>query len=91
MFPTKKKSSAKKEMQLFQRLFQNIDHKMEKNNNEQLFHTAIDIATQFPKNSLRIVVKRPLKGPSITDDRKPDFALRGKSNRYDVYMNNLDN
>ena len=47
---------------------------------EELFQAALKKA----KN--RVVVKRPDDGTFITEARKPDFTIEGKSVRFDVYL-----
>jgi len=73
MFPVRQKSAlVKKEMQLLQRLARTSDP-------DQLLETALAAACK------RVVVKRPLKAPSLTL-RPPSHALTGKTIRFDVYM-----
>ena len=74
MFPERHKSSAvKKKLQLLQRLERPCE------DDQSLFDAAI---SAHPK---KIVVKRPAKGPRLTD-RKPDYSIEGKAVRFDCYM-----
>jgi len=74
MFPERGKAAkAQKEMQLLQRLLGPDE------DTETLLDTALSHATR------RVVVKRPPHAPPI-GDRKPSFAVDGKSARYDVYL-----
>ncbi len=73
MFPLRKKSACvKKEMSALQKLLDPRD------NIEELFQLAIQQAKKH------VIVKRPKLAPSLTD-RKPNFQLKGKSCRFDVY------
>ena len=73
MFPARK-SGAKpgKEMQILQVLTANADI-------EACFAQALRTASK------RVVVKRPLKAPGLSAGR-PDFVLREKTVRFDVYL-----
>lgn len=73
MFPTHK-STAKpaKEMQLLQKLTDNLDI-------EACFELALKKALN------RVVVKRPVKAPSISS-RQPDLTYKEKTIRFDVYL-----
>jgi 16S rRNA (guanine1516-N2)-methyltransferase len=75
MFPHRKKSAAvKKEMRLFQQLLgpdQDAD---------LLLAPALNLAKK------RVVVKRPAGAPYLAE-QKPDIELKGKANRFDVYLN----
>jgi len=74
MFPERGKAAkAQKEMQLLQRLLGPDD------DTEALLDAALEHATR------RVVVKRPPHASPI-GDRKPSFAVEGKSARYDVYI-----
>ncbi len=73
MFPVRKKSAlVKKEMQLLQKLARTSDP-------DELMETALAAACS------RVVVKRPLKAPPLTQ-RSPSHDLTGKTIRFDVYM-----
>ncbi len=73
MYPTKHKSAlGKKEMQLFQALL----------NDDQEDTLLLQAALQ--KARYRVVVKRPIKGQQMAGIR-PDFSIRGRSTRFDVY------
>ncbi len=75
MFPERRKTGLiKKKFQLLQLLERPCD------NEEALFEAALAACP------LRIVVKRPQKGPYLAA-RKPDYSLSGKAIRYDVYLN----
>jgi len=74
MFPERRKSAlVKKELQLLQLLAQ-PDFAPEK-----LLAAALKAAAQ------RVVVKRPLKAPFLTDC-SPSHSLTGKTVRFDVYL-----
>ena len=74
MFPHKQKSAlVKKEMRLFQKLL-GYDE-----NEEALLNAALRIATK------RVAVKRPDYAPPLAD-RKPTMVIKGKKQRYDVYV-----
>jgi len=74
MFPERRKSAlVKKELQLLQLLAQ-PDFAPEK-----LLAAALKAAAQ------RVVVKRPLKAPFLTDC-SPSHSLSGKTVRFDVYL-----
>jgi 16S rRNA (guanine1516-N2)-methyltransferase len=74
MFPDREKSaSVKKEMVILQNLLENDE------DNPTLLDTAMACS------NLRVVVKRPRLAPTLTA-RKPDFALTGKSSRFDIYL-----
>ena len=73
MFPHSQKSAqVKKEMLAFRSVV-GADE-----DSARLLESALDAAR------CRVVVKRPRKAPSI-EGRKPDYALEGKSGRFDVY------
>jgi 16S rRNA (guanine1516-N2)-methyltransferase len=73
MFPSGQKSAlAKKEMQIFRDLF--VDDHPDDN--------LLDLALVGAKH--RVVVKRGLKSSPL-NDVEPDFALRGRAVRFDVY------
>lgn len=73
MFPLRRKSAlVKKELQLLQRLAR-------ASNPDQLLGTGLAFAAQ------RVVVKRPLKAPVLTQ-RAPSHVVAGKTIRFDVYM-----
>ena len=74
MFPEKTKNSlTNKKLQLFQML------EFPCANEEELFGAALSIK---PK---KIVVKRPLKGPYLAD-QKPSYSISGKTVRFDCYI-----
>ncbi|WP_339136820.1 MAG: class I SAM-dependent methyltransferase [Candidatus Electrothrix sp. GW3-4] len=74
MFPERRKSAlVKKELQLLQLLAQ-ADAAP-----ERLLNAALKVAGQ------RVVVKRPLKAPCLTD-LSPSHVLTGKTIRFDVYL-----
>ena len=74
MFPERRKSAlVKKELQLIQLLAQPDSAP------EKLLAAALEVARQ------RVVVKRPLKAPFLTD-RSPSHSLTGKTVRFDVYL-----
>lgn len=73
MFPEKRKSSSvKKKLQLLQLLEEPCDDE----------HRLFDAAKNA--NPLKIVVKRPLKGPWLANE-KPSHSQSGKAVRYDCY------
>ena len=74
MFPERRKSAlVKKELQILQLLAeQDADP-------ERLLAAALKAAAQ------RVVVKRPLKAPHLTD-RSPSYSLTGRTVRFDVYL-----
>lgn len=73
MFPHSQKSAqVKKEMLAFRSLV-GADE-----DSAQLLEAALESAR------CRVVVKRPRKAPCI-EGRKPDYALEGKSGRFDIY------
>ena len=75
MYPQRQKSAkAKKEMQLFHALFAG---------NADSGDHLLKLAKQ--RASCRVVVKRPLKGVYLNDE-KPDFQVTGRSTRFDVYL-----
>lgn len=77
MFEESKKSRlVKKEMQIFHNLANNSD-------NEKLF----DLSIKKTKN--RVVVKRALHGEYLINSVKPNFSLKEKTIRFDVYLNLL--
>jgi hypothetical protein len=67
-----KMNAVRKEMVLFQRLVGDDADA------ERLLAAALDRARH------RVVVKRPLAAPPL-QGRAPDFSLKGKSTRFDVY------
>jgi 16S rRNA (guanine1516-N2)-methyltransferase len=74
MFPGRRKSAlVKKELQLLQLLAQPDSAP------ERLLTAALEVAGQ------RVVVKRPLKAPFLTD-LSPSHSLSGKTVRFDVYL-----
>ena len=74
MFPQREKSAlVKKEM----RFFHDIVGKDE--DSSALLEIALNRAVE------RIIVKRPIKSKTL-NSRKPDFVIRGKTVRYDVYL-----
>ena len=74
MFPERQKSSlVKKKAQLLQKLEKPCDDE------------AGLLEAAFQANPRKIVVKRPLKGPYLAG-RKPDYAISGKTIRYDCYV-----
>ncbi len=74
MFPERQKSGKiKKKFQLIQRLESPCADE------EDLLAAAI------AAKPIRIVIKRPLKGPALAG-RKPSFVLKGKSIRYDCIV-----
>ncbi len=77
MFPERGKSAAvKKEMALFQQLFQRPDWEPD---GEALLHWAL------AQDCARVVVKRPLKAPLLAG-RASSHTLRGKAVRFDVHV-----
>lgn len=73
MFPARTKSAAvKKKFQLL--------HELER----PCANEAELLAAAHAANPRKIVVKRPVKG-SLLADEKPSYSLAGKSVRYDVY------
>jgi len=85
MFPPSDKSAlVKKEMRLFQQLFHSGHERVEHedgaaNNHAELLRQARRCAR------LRVVVKRPRKAEALAG-QAPDYALEGKSVRFDVYV-----
>lgn len=74
MFPERQKSALiKKKFQLLQQLEIPCDDEM------ALLNAAL---AAHPR---RIIIKRPLKGPSLAD-KKPDYSLEGTSIRYDCIL-----
>ena len=74
MFPQREKSAlVKKEM----RFFHDIVGKDE--DSAELLEIALNRAIE------RVIVKRPIKA-ELLNSRKPDFDIRGKTVRYDVYL-----
>ena len=74
MFPQREKSAlVKKEM----RFFHDIVGKDE--DSAELLEIALKRATE------RVIVKRPIKAETL-NTRKPDFDIRGKTVRYDIYL-----
>lgn len=75
MFPEKNNSAlVKKEMQILQELIGSDS------DSDQLLNLALAKATN------RVVVKRP-KGAAYLAEKKPSYEIKGKSVRYDVYLN----
>ena len=77
MFPSRSKSaSVKKEMALFQTMFDSADSGCDA---DALFSWSMaqDVA--------RVVVKRPARAPELAG-RKPSHVIAGKAVRYDVYV-----
>lgn len=74
MFPERgKQAQVKKEMRFFH------DVVGDDADGDQLLEIALQRAIE------RIVVKRPLRAETL-NQRKPDFQIRGKTIRYDVYL-----
>ena len=74
MFPARQKSALiKKKFQLIQRLESHCPTERE----------LLDAA--FTASPKRIVIKRPLKGPYLADE-KPAYSLSGKAIRYDCFV-----
>lgn len=74
MFPQREKNAlVKKEM----RFFHDIVGKDE--DSAELLEVALTRAIE------RIIVKRPIKAETL-NSRKPDFDIRGKTVRYDIYL-----
>lgn len=79
MFPATDKSAlVKKEMRLFQQLFHGV---------EDDYAALLNLSRQRAR--LRVVVKRPRKSEPLAH-AKPDYALEGKSVRFDVYISASD-
>lgn len=74
MFPDKKKTAlAKKEMFILQKIIQqDID-------TDELLILALKCAKH------KVVVKRPLAAPHL-NQQQPDFMIKGKAGRFDVYV-----
>ena len=73
MYPhARKKTTAKKEMQLLQRLH------LDETNEAQLLHSAIGTARQ------RVVVKRPIKALPLAGS-SPHGSIKSTNTRYDIY------
>lgn len=77
MYRKKTKALPRKEMQIFREILQDEDDEDDK---EVFFKWSME-------KTRRLVVKRPLKGYSLFDD--PDMTYKGKSIRYDVYLNHF--
>lgn len=74
MFPERRKSaSVKKKLQLLQQL------ELPCEDEAALLNAA------FAAQPLKVVVKRPAKGPFLAN-RKPSYSLAGKAVRYDCYV-----
>lgn len=74
MFPTRTKSAlVKKEMRIIKEIVGSDEDATE------LFNLAMKVATK------RVVVKRPLHAPTITEN-KPDITYKAKASRFDVYF-----
>lgn len=77
MFPEKKKSAlVKKEMRMFKRL---VGEDQDAN---------ILLSSAMNKRVKRVVVKRPKAAPSIGNN-KPDFEIKSKKFRFDIYLPNI--
>lgn len=77
MFPHRKKSAAvKKEMRLFQLLLGPDEDA------DRLLKPALLLAKK------RVVVKRPSGAPYLAD-KKPNIEMKGKANRFDIYLTEL--
>lgn len=75
MFPARKKSAlVKKEMQIFHKLIGGDED------------AASLLSFLRPIARYRVVVKRPKGAPHLNDE-EPTFSLKGKSTRYDIYVN----
>ena len=80
MYPERKKSAlVKKEMQILQKLLHQETDAV--SNESALLENALACAAK------RVVVKRPLHAPTITD-RKPSTTVSSKKTRYDIYTLN---
>lgn len=75
--PTEKSALVKKEMRLFQQLFHGVDEHHDDSCGELL-----TLAKSCAR--LRVVVKRPRKAEALAA-QAPNYALEGKSVRFDVY------
>ena len=75
--PTEKSALVKKEMRLFQQLFHDLDGHHDKN-----YSDLLTLAKSCAR--LRVVVKRPRKAEPLAG-QAPNYALEGKSVRFDVY------
>ena len=74
MYPHSNKSAlVKKEMRILRQVVGD-DH-----NNAELLTIALQHA------SYRIVVKRPIHAPTLTE-LTPDFDYKGKKSRFDIYL-----
>ena len=74
MFPQREKNAlVKKEMRFFH------DVVGQDNDSDELLEMALTRAIE------RVIVKRPLRAETL-NSRKPDFDIRGKTVRYDVYL-----
>ncbi|MDF1760139.1 MAG: class I SAM-dependent methyltransferase [Coxiellaceae bacterium] len=74
MYPHSNKSAlVKKEMRILRQVVGD-DH-----DNSELLDTALQHA------SYRVVVKRPIHAPTLTD-RQPNFDYKGKKSRFDIYL-----
>lgn len=75
MYPDNKKSAlSKRDMQYLQSFL------AKPKDMNALFAAALNAAEK------RVVVKRPLKGRPLTEDRAPSYSLCGSSTRFDVYL-----
>jgi len=75
MFPSRGKSAkVKKDMQIFHQLIGQDDD------------ADLLLAPALEKAKYRVVVKRPAKAPYLSN-QKPTYELKGKSNRFDIYVN----
>ena len=78
MFPERKKSAlVKKDMQILQRLHQQDTDDADREN-------ALLLANALRFARKRVVVKRPIHAPTISD-KKPNTSIKSKKTRYDVY------
>ena len=74
MFPARNKSAqVKKEMRFFQDIVGSDQ------DSGELFRTALDAARR------RVVIKRPVRSGYVAA-KKPDFSIKGKTTRYDIYL-----
>ena len=75
--PTEKSALVKKEMRLFQQLFDGLTEHLDEN-----YAGLLALAKSCAR--LRVVVKRPRKAEALAG-QAPNYALEGKSVRFDVY------
>lgn len=77
MFPARQKTGLiNKKLQLIQKLEQ------------PCFNEAGLLEAAFAAHPGKIVVKRPLKG-AVLAERQPNYSIKGKAIRYDVFSGNL--